>query len=326
MSKSTFKILFYIRKNQVNKDGTVCIMVRVTLNGEVSQFSSKLNIDPKAWDVKQGKAAGNTVKARQLNELLDSIHTSLKNHYHDIETHESFVTAEKVRNSFLGYTAKQRTLLELFKRHNDDARKLLGISKTEATLAKYDRGCRRLEEFMKTQYNITDIALKEINHMFIAGWETYLRTEGGCSENTTAKFMQFFKRIILIARNNGWIIGDPFANYKIRLKRVDRGYLNEQEIAVIVNKKFVAKRLEQVRDVFIFSCYTGLAYIDVKNLTQKNIITSFDGKLWIATKRQKTDTPVNVPLLNIPLAILDKYKGALPHNALLPVLSNQITT
>ncbi|MEG3048209.1 MAG: site-specific integrase, partial [Mucinivorans sp.] len=266
MSKSTFKILFYIRKNQVNKDGTVCIMVRVTLNGEVSQFSSKLNIDPKAWDVKQGKAAGNTVKARQLNELLDSIHTSLKNHYHDIETHESFVTAEKVRNSFLGYTAKQRTLLELFKRHNDDARKLLGISKTEATLAKYDRGCRRLEEFMKTQYNITDIALKEINHMFITDFENYLRSVCKCNENTTAKFIQTFRMIVIIAKNNGWIYSDPFVNYKIRLKRVDRGYLNDNEIKTIFEKEFAVKRLEQVRDIFIFSCYTGLAYIDVKNL------------------------------------------------------------
>lgn len=324
MSKSTFKILFYIRKNQVNKDGTVCIMVRVTLNSEVSQFSSKLNIDPKAWDVKQGKAAGNTVKARQLNELLDSMHTSLKNHYHEIETHESFVTAEKVRNSFLGYTSKQRTLLELFKRHNDDAKKLLGISKTEATLAKYDRGYRRLEEFMKAQYNITDIALKEINHMFITDFENYLRSVCKCNENTTAKFIQTFRMIVIIAKNNGWIYSDPFVNYKIRLKRVDRGYLNDNEIKTIFEKEFASKRLEQVRDIFIFSCFTGLAYIDVKNLTAANIITSFDGNLWISTKRQKTDTAVNVPLLKIPLAIIEKYKDQrLPGGVLLPVLSNQ---
>lgn len=145
MSKSTFKILFYIRKNQVNKDGTVCIMVRLTVGGEVSQFSSKLNIDPKAWDIKQGKAAGNPVKARQLNDLLEDIRTSLKKHYRDIEMHESFVTAEKVRNAFLGYTIKQQTLLELFKKHNDDAQKLVGISKSAATLAKYDRCYRRME-------------------------------------------------------------------------------------------------------------------------------------------------------------------------------------
>ena len=115
MSKSTFKILFYIRKNQVNKDGTVCIMVRLTVSGDVTQFSSKLNVDPKAWDVRLGKVAGNSVKARQLNDLLEDIRTSLKNHYRDIEVHESFVTAEKVRNAFLGFTAKQRTLMRMHK-------------------------------------------------------------------------------------------------------------------------------------------------------------------------------------------------------------------
>jgi len=129
--------------------------------------------------------------------------------------------------------------------------------------------------------------------------------------------------IILLAKNNGWIFNDPFSNYKIRLKRVDRGYLTDQEIQKVLDKDFDSKRLEQVRDVFIFSCYTGLAYIDVKQLTANNICTSFDGKQWIMTHRQKTDTPVNVPLLNIPLTILKKYEGKLPKGQLLPVLSNQ---
>jgi len=323
MSKSTFKILFYLRKNQVNKEGKVCIMIRLTVNGDVSQFSSKLDLEAELWDVKLGKAAGNNQKSRQLNNLLDDIHTSLKNHYHDIEIHETIVTAEKVRNAFLGFSAKQCTLLELFRKHNDDAHKLVGINKTEATLAKYDRAYRRVEEFMKAQYNITDIALKEINHMFITDFGTYLRTVSKCNENTTAKFMQTFRMIIILAKNNGWIFNDPFSNYKIRLKRVDRGYLTDQEIQKILDKDFDSKRLEQVRDVFIFSCYTGLAYIDVKQLTANNICTSFDGKQWIMTHRQKTDTPVNVPLLNIPLTILKKYEGELPKGQLLPVLSNQ---
>ncbi len=177
MSKSTFKILFYLRKNYLNKEGKAGIMIRLSLNGEISQFSSKLDIEPDKWDTALGKAKGNTLKARQLNETLEDIRTSLKNHYRDIEVHESFVTVEKVRNAFLGITAKQRTLLELFKKHNDDARKLVGISKTPATLAKYDRCYRRLEEFMKAKYNISDISLKEINHMFITDFENYLRTE-----------------------------------------------------------------------------------------------------------------------------------------------------
>jgi site-specific recombinase XerD len=323
MSKSTFKILFYLRKNQVNKDGKASIMTRLSVNGEISQFSSKLDVEPELWDVKIGKVAGSSQKSRQINNLLDDIRTSLKNHYHEIETHEAYVTAEKVRNAFLGYSTKQRTLLELFKSHNEDAKKLVGISKTEGTLAKYDRGYRRLGEFMKAKYKITDIALKEIDHKFITDFETYLRTVSECNENTTAKFMQTFRMIIIIAKNNGWIYADPFINYKIRLKRVDRGYLTDQEIQKIMDKEFGSHRLEQVRDVFIFSCFTGLSYIDVKQLTAHNICTSFDGKQWIMTHRQKTDTPVNVPLLNIPLTILKKYEGKLSKGQLLPVLSNQ---
>jgi len=135
--------------------------------------------------------------------------------------------------------------------------------------------------------------------------------------------MQTFRMIIIMAKNNGWIFADPFINYKIRLKRVDRGYLTESEIKTIIKKQFACKRLEQVRDIFIFACYTGLAYIDVRNLTRDNIQTSFDGKLWIITHRHKTQTPVNVPLLKIPQAILEKYEGTQPDGRLLPVLSNQ---
>ena len=135
--------------------------------------------------------------------------------------------------------------------------------------------------------------------------------------------MQFFKRIILIARNNGILIGDPFASYKIRLEKVDRGYLSEDEIKIILKKKMVSERLEQVRDVFIFSCFSGLAYVDVANLKQDNIRKSFDGNLWIITKRQKTNTDVNVPLLDIPKMILEKYKGKLPDGKILPIISNQ---
>ena len=323
MSKSTFKILFYLRKNQVNKAGKASIMTRLSVNGEVSQFSSKLDIEPELWDVRLGKVAGNSLKSRKVNDLLDDIRTSLKNHYHDIETHEAYVTAEKVRNAFLGYSTKQSTLLELFKTHNEDAQKLLGISKTGATLSKYDRAYRRLGEFMQAKYKITDIALKEINYKFVTDFETYLRTVSKCNENTTAKFLQMLRMIVIVAKNNGWIFNDPFSNYKIRQKRVDRGYLTDQEIQTIMEKKFGSIRLEQVRDVFIFSCFTGLAYIDVKQLTGNNICTSFDGKQWIMTHRQKTDTPVNLPLLNIPLTILKKYEGKLPKGQLLPVLSNQ---
>ena len=166
MSKSTFKILFYLRKNYVNKEGKASIMIRITVNGEMSQFSSKLDVEPRLWDTKLGRLSGNGAKARQVNNMLDDIRTALNNHYRYIESRDSFVTAEKVRNAFLGYEVKQQTLLELFKQHNEDAEKLCGISKAPATLVKYDRTYRRLEEFMKVKYRISDIALREIDHKF----------------------------------------------------------------------------------------------------------------------------------------------------------------
>lgn len=323
MSKSTFKILFYLRKNYVNKEGKACIMIRITVNGEISQFSSKLEVAPKFWDAKSGRVLGNSTNARQTNSLLEDIRTSLNNHYHYICSRDSFVTAEKVRNAFLGYEVRQQTLLELFKQHNEDAEKLCGISKAPATLVKYDRTYRRLEEFMKAKYRISDIALREIDHKFVTDFEFYLRSVSLCNENTTGKFMQIFRKIVLIAKNNGWITIDPFANYHIHLKAVDRGYLTEEELERILQKEFQSKRLEQVRDVFIFSCFTGLAYIDVHNLKRENICTSFDGTQWLKLRRQKTATPVNLPLLKIPLAILQKYEGKLKDGRLLPVLSNQ---
>ena len=159
--------------------------------------------------------------------------------------------------------------------------------------------------------------------MFIRDFEVYLLTHEKVSHNTMAKFMQFFKRIFILARNNGIIVHDPFGNYKINLKKVDRGYLSEQELNKIMKKKFTAKRLEQVRDVFIFSCFTGLSYIDVKDLTKKHLCVAFDGNIWIMTKRQKTGININVPLMDIPKKILEKYDGMLPDDKALPVLSNQ---
>jgi site-specific recombinase XerD len=238
-------------------------------------------------------------------------------------TRENNVNAERVKNIFLGIEVKQHTVLELFKRHNEDVEKLVGISKTKATLQKYEIAQKRLTDFIKVQYNTSDISLKDINHMFLSDFEIYLMASCNCGANTTAKFMQRFRTIILMAKNNGLIHTDPFANYKIRFKKVDRGYLTQEQIEALMQKTFITKRLEQVRDIFVFSCFTGLAYIDVKNLRETNIRTSFDGGIWIMGKREKTDVNFNVPLLDIPKQILEKYQGTLPNNMVLPVPSNQ---
>lgn len=323
MSKSNLNIRFYLRTNHVNRDGTCAIMVRISVNGERTAFSTKLCADPNKWDADTNHVDGKTKADKELNRTLDDMKASIRNHFYELERYEPTVTAEKVRNAFLGITARTESLMRLFDEYMEECRSLEGISKSQATVQKYDRCYRRVQEFLKAKYNISDIPLVEIGHKFITDLECYLRTVSQCNENTTAKFLQTFKMIILRARNNGYIKGDPFGNYKIRIKRVDRGYLTEEEIAVIIKKKFATKRLEQVRDIFIFSCYTGLAYIDIKELKADDIRTSFDGNQWIMTHRHKTQTPVNVPLLDIPAKLVAKYKGTTKDGRLLPVLSNQ---
>lgn len=321
--KSSFRILFYLKRASIRPNGKVLIMGRITIDGKGTQFSSKLDVSPSQWDTKAGKAIGKSKESMEVNNFLDELKGSLHKTYHELKRREIQVTAEKVKNEFLGVNLQCLSLLSLFQKHNDDVLSLIGISKSKATYQKYEVTRKHLEAFIRTKYHLSDISIKEINHMFLTDFEVFLKTACKCGENTTAKFMQFFKRIIIIAKNNGWITSDPFANYKIRLKKVDRGYLTQEEIGAIMQKKFSTKRLEQVRDIFVFSCFCGLAYIDVKKLRQENIRTSFDGNLWIMGKREKTDVSFTIPLLEIPKSILDKYKGTLPNNMILPVPSNQ---
>ncbi|MDR1203654.1 MAG: site-specific integrase, partial [Tannerellaceae bacterium] len=270
-----------------------------------------------------GVAIGKSNEAVEVNLLLNEIKTSLHNVYHDLLTKENSVNAERVKNIFLGIDVKHQTVLELFQRHNEDVAKLVGISKSKETLQKYEVARTRMADFIKEYYNVSDISLKEVNHMFLHNFEIYLMTSCNCKENTTAKFLQRFRTIIIMAKNNGWIHIDPFANFKIRFKKTDRGYLTQQEIDVIMRKEFSSERLERVRDIFIFSCFTGLAYIDVKNLHRSNIRTSFDDGLWVMGKREKTGVNYNVPLLDVPKQIIEKYSDKLPDGKVLPVMSNQ---
>ncbi|WP_108822198.1 site-specific integrase [Dysgonomonas sp. Marseille-P4361] len=321
--RSTFRVLFFLKRDKQKNNGNVPLFCRITIDKKEARFGMKFDVNPATWSVKAGRAIGRTSEVVELNSIIDQTKTALFNIYNDILLSEVNVTAEKVKNRFLGISTKEHNLLEHFVRHNEDVKKLIGISKSKATYQKYEVTRKHLTNFIKEKYNLTDISFKEINHLFLTDFEVYLLTSCGCNSNTTAKFMQFFKRIVIIAKNNGWIKIDPFANYKIRIKKVDRGYLSQEEVEAIMAKEFSTKRLEQVRDIFIFSCFSGLAYIDVKKLRKENIRTSFDGNLWIIGKREKTDVSFSIPLLDVPKKILEKYEGTLPENRILPVPSNQ---
>jgi len=321
--KSTFSILFYLKRNGQKSNGKVPIMGRITVNGMAVQFAAKVEITPEYWNVKAGKAIGRHIEVQEANNILESIKATMTKIYRDLQEKESNVTPERIKNIFFGIEVKNQMLLELFKQYNDDIYKLIGISKSTVCYNKHEITRKRLTSFLKEEYHVSDISLKEINHKFITDFEAYMRGVCGCNANTTAKFIQRFKSVVLMARNNGWLHHDPFANYKIKSPKVDRGYLTQEELEAIMQKEFSIKRLEQVRDIFIFACFTGLAYIDVKNLRETNIRVSFDGNLWVMTKRQKTDVQSNIPLLDAPKQILEKYKGALPNGMVLPVPSNQ---
>ena len=322
--RSTFNVQFFRKKNAEKKDGTAPIIARITVNGKRAHFSTKQSISVNDWSVELNKAKGRDSEARRINSILDGIKISLHNTYHDLTRKETIVTAEKVKNTFLGIGQEKSFLIELFDDCNNILKKQVGINKSKATYQKAEVCKRHLTNYIKSEYKLSDIDLREINYSFIVGFESYLITQCKCNSNTTAKFIQKFRSIVIVAMNNGQILRDPFANYKISLKKVDRGYLTDEELKRIIQKDIENERLERIRDIFVFSCYTGLAYIDIKNLREKNISKGFDGNLWIQTKRQKTNVQTAVPILDVAQIILEKYKG-LPNGVLLPVPTNQKT-
>lgn len=324
--KSTFKVLFYLKKNEPKKNGHVTIMIRITVDGSNTQFSSKLDIHPDDWDVSKGQAKtgkGYTAKNSALNRLLESVKAELTVHYNRLMNVKGYALPEQIRNAFLGLEEKEKTLITYFSQFNEQYKRKVGTTATQKTYSRYELTKQRLIDFMKERYHASDMPVRELNTVFIENFYLYLRNTCDISNNTAMKFVQRFRTILNYAKNTGLDFIDPFANYKFNFERVDRGYLEQAEIDKIYNKEFTSRRLEQVRDMFIFSCYTGLSYIDLCNLTPENIKTGFDSKLWIMTKREKTGIDSNIPLLEIPRQILAKYEGRLKDGKLLPVISNQ---
>ena len=217
-------------------------------------------------------------------------------------------------------------LIPIFKEHNRKIKELLGIEYAPGTLERYETSLKHTSNFLFWKYNITDINIDKIDHAFITDYEFYLRTVRKCANNTAVKYIKNFNKIIKLCIANDWLDKNPFANYKSKVKEVERIYLSEGEIQNIINKDFNNERLSLVRDIFLFSCFTGLAYIDVKNLTRSHISIGIDGDKWIFTHRQKTESASKIPILSVTQMIIDKYENhpqSVNEEKLLPILSNQ---
>ena len=325
MSK-TFGLLFYLKKNKASASGKLPIYLRITIDGKRTEISTKRTIEIKKWSVEANKAIGRTEDIRELNAYLDSLVSKVYQCQRDLIQDNKEVTTETLKNKFLGVEEKQITLINLFKDHNKKVEKLIGNGYSAGTLQRYKTVCKHLQEFMKHTYNVSDFRLNQISHKFITDFEFYLKSERECAHNTTIKYIKNFKKIVRIAIANDWIAKDPFLNYKVQLKEVKREFLSEEEMQTMLEKELHTNRLELVRDIFIFCCYTGLAYSDVKKLSKDCIVIGIDGEKWIKTNRTKTDTRSNIPLLPPALAIIKKYENSplsVSKGVLLPVLSNQ---
>lgn len=322
----TFSILFYLQRNKVSKDGKAPIYLRITVNGKRSQISIKRKISINKWNNEAGKVIGTTLEVKELNRYLNSLKHKIYKIQQKLLDDNRRITALLIKNIFTGEEESHKMLLKIFQDHNNQVERLVGKDFAPGTLERYKTAKKHTQAYIKLEYKLDDIYIKDVNHKFINGFEYYLKTERNCSHNTAIKYITNFKKIIRIAYANDWISKDPFFNWKARLKTVDREFLSKEEIQLMVEKDFSVKRLELVKDIFIFSCFTGLAYADVKKLSKNDIVIGIDGDRWIKTKRTKTNTRSNIPLLTTAEEILEKYKEhliVLDSKFLLPVLSNQ---
>ncbi len=324
--KTTISILFYLKRAKVNPKGLVPIFQRITVNGKRIDKSTGKYIDPLKWSVEGAKMKGTSEEARTVNSHLDILKAKVLDAEKELQRYGENVVAENIKNKINGIEERERMLLQIFQEHNDKMEVLVGQEYAAGTLERYKTSLSHTKDFIKWKYSLQDINILKIDHVFVTEYDFYLRSVRKCANNTTVKYIKNFMKVIRICLSNGWIDKDPFINYKAKTKEVDRFFLTEEQIHAIENKELHTTRLNQVRDIFLFSCYTGLAYVDVKNLTNENISLGIDGVKWIFTNRQKTKIQSNIPLLPLAEEMIKKYANnpkCINEGKLMPVLSNQ---
>lgn len=319
-------ILFYIKRAKTTSQGKSPIYLRVTVDSKRTEFSIKRFVETHKWSSEQNKMKGKSEESKTLNTCLDILKSRIYEIQKDLIHTGKEVNGETIKNILLGIDDRKRMLIPIFQEHNNRMEALLGKEYAKGTLTRYKTCLSHTKEFLHWKYNVSDIEIEEIDHAFIADFEFYLRTEKACANNSAVKYIKNFGKIIRICLANKWLKYDPFISYNSKFIVVDRSFLDEDEIQKLSEKNLEIERISQVRDIFLFSCYTGLAYIDTKNLKHSNIGVGIDGNKWIFTNRQKTKSLSNIPLLPKAEEIIEKYKNH-PYckitGSLLPVLSNQ---
>ena len=325
---TTFSHLFYLRKSKTKTDSGI-LYFRITVNGKRAVTTTGREVPLTLWNPAAGKAIGNSAQAKAINRFLSKVENDIYNAHQRLVDKGEIFSSKDVIDIYLGKNKKkedqERMLLEIFQEHNDRVNRLVGKDFAAGTAERYRTAKKHVEEYIKKEYKASDIPVKDVNHKFITGFEYYLKTERNCAHNSAIKYITNFKKIIRIALTNEWISRDPFQNWKGKLKVVDREFLTEGELQALISKEIKNERLGLVKDIFTFSCFTGLSYAEVKKLSEKEVVIGFDGNRWIKTKRTKTKTRCSVPILPVAEDILQKYSShpEVSEKRLLPVLSNQ---
>lgn len=328
MKRDSFRVLFFLKKTRLLKNGEASVCMRITVNGTRVENNIRKSIDPALWSQAKETARGKSRRACDLNTYIEEARIKLYQIFCELEQQNRPVTAHLLQELFFGQEKPEevRTLLGTMQEHNDQCRALVGTDYALITVRRYESCRRYLAELIRQRYGKEDLPLTEVNGELVRAFAFYLKTEKGCQQNTVIRYMKCLKKITNLARANDWMAKDPFLGIRFHEKEVVREFLTMDELQTIYHKEFPLERLTLVRDVFIFAAFTGLAFIDVQQLAPEHIVRDNNGNLWIRKPRQKTKNMCNIPLLDIPQEILRKYADhptCRKKGVLLPVPCNQ---
>lgn len=326
MLENSFGLFAFLKKPKNQKDNKRYVYLRITVDGKSKEISTKRLWDPGKWSHEAGRAIGAKEDAKSLNAYLDALSAQVYQAKLKLIESGNVVTAENLKNLIIGKGDDRRTILKEFAEHNNQMADLVGKEFVAGTLCRYRATYNYVKSFIQWKYRKDDLALHDLNFDFVSDFSFWLKSVKNCEHNTTVKYITNVKKIVLRCMRRGWLHRDPFLHFKTTRKEVIRVALTQEELDNIRTKPIAIERLSLVRDIFLFSCYTGLAYVDVSNLKRSHIIKGVDGEQWIVTRRQKTGSPTRLPLLPVALQIIRKYRDhikCVESGQVLPVLTNQ---
>lgn len=324
--KAKITLHIYAKTTKANASGQLPIYIRLTVDGQRFEFSSKKFIEKPKWSPELSKMKGNSEEARTINNYLDLMKSKVFDIQMELIHKNEELSLENFKSRILGTHQRERMIIPIYQNHNDKIEDLIGNGYAYGTLERFKISLKHLQEFIQWKYNVSDISITKIDYAFVTEFEFYLRSIKKCNNNTAVKYVRNFRKIIKICLDNDWLDKNPCNRYEGKMKEVERDFLTEEELNRIYNKRFSSERLNLVKDIFIFSCYTGLAYVDVKGLKKDHIAIGIDGEKWIFKNRQKTDTKSKIPVLPIAQEIIQKYANhpkCLNEDSILPILTNQ---